>query len=185
MSGSNLAGRYAKALFELAEKNKSLDKVEGDLQQLMKAVEGSLVLRGAILSPVISKSNLSGVMAEILKRLAANSLTINFIGVLVQNGRIKHLAEVASAYLGLMMQSRGEEEAYVTTASSLDAKQIVDIENTLGKAMGHKIKAVMAVNDEILGGIIVRIGSKMLDASLSGQLEALALLNKKAIANLN
>ena len=185
MSGSNLAGRYAKALFELAEKNKSLDKVEGDLTQLMKTVENSAELSAAITNPVISKHDLSGVMLQILKKLDAANLTINFIGVLVQNGRIRHLAEVASAYFGLMMQSRGEENAYVITASGLQANQVADIEKTLGAALGNKIKAVVSVNDEILGGIIVRIGSKMLDASLVGQLKTLALLNKKAIANLN
>ncbi len=185
MSYAGLAGRYAKALFELAEKNNSLDKVESDLTQLIKAVEGSSELSKTILNPVISKSNLSGVITEILKKLAATDLTVKFIGTLVQNGRIIHLAEIVDAYFGLMMQSRGEEKAYITTASTLNPEQVKEIENTLGKALGNKIKAVVAVNEEILGGIVVRIGSKMLDASLSGQLEKLAMLNKKAIADLN
>lgn len=185
MSGLALAGRYAKALFELAQKSNSLDKVEDDLNQLIKVVDISPELALALNNPVISKSNIEGALFEVLKKLGANKLTVNFINVLVQNGRTKSLAQVVQSYSNLMMQSRGEENAYVTTATTLSSKQIADIEKTLGSALGSKVKAVMAVNDGILGGIIVRIGSKMLDASLSGQLDKLAVLNKKAIANLN
>ena len=185
MSSANLAGRYAKALFELSSNKKLLDKVESDLENLVAAIEGSEPLQTAILNPVISKSDLSKVMAALLQKLSVTDLTANFIKVLVQNGRVKYIQSVAAAYFELMMQSRGEEKAYVTTASSLQAKQIKDIEKSLGGALGRKIKAVVKVEEEILGGIIVRVGSKMLDASLSGQLKTLAAMNKKAIANLN
>ena len=185
MSGTAIAGRYAKALFELAQNSKSLDVIEGDFAGLMSAIEASPELRGALNNPVISKENIETVLQQILKKIGANKLTVNFINILVQNGRVKLLEEAISAYHVLMMQSRGEENAYVTTASELNSKQVAEIEKALGAAVGSKIKAVVTVNNEIIGGIIVRIGSKMLDASISGQLEKLALVNKKAIANLN
>jgi len=185
MSGLALAGRYAKALFELATKNKCLDAVEADLARLMKVVGDSSELSGVLSNPVISKSNVEAVLLEVLKKSGANKLTINFVNVLVQNGRIRHLAEVAEVYKSLMMNSRGEQSAYITAASALSANQVSDIEKALGSSFGKKIKAVVAVNDEILGGVIVRIGSKMLDASVASQLNKLAILNKKAIANLH
>lgn len=185
MSGLALAGRYAKALFELATKDKSSEKVEADLLQLIKAVSESPALAATLKNPSISKNSLSKVMSELLKKLNANGLSITFIMIVTQNGRIKYLTEIVDAYSNLMMKSRGEEYAYVTTATKLQEKQVKEVEKTLGAALGNKIKAVVAVNDEILGGIIVRIGSKMLDASLSGQLGKLSVINRKAIANLN
>lgn len=185
MSGSSLEGRYAKALFELASKNKTSEKIEADLTQLLKAISESEALAQAIKNPAISKSSMLKVILEILKKQVADKLTVDFVGVLVQNGRVVNIAEVVNSYSALMMQSRGEEKAYVTTATKLENGQIEELEKTLGKALGNKIKAEVVVDDAIIGGIIVRIGSKMLDASISGQLEKLAMLNKKAIADLN
>lgn len=185
MSGSSLEGRYAKALFELAEKKKTSDKVEADLVQLLKAIADSSALDQAIKNPAISKTSLLKVVAEILKKQGADKLTSDFVGVLVQNGRVRSVGQVVNAYSSLMREARGEEKAYVTTASSLDKKQVEELEKTLGKALSNRIKAEVSVNESIIGGMIVRIGSKMLDASISGQLEKLAILNKKAIAELN
>lgn len=185
MSGSNLAGRYAKALFELADKNSASEKVEGDLVRLIETLSSSPALKHTLKNPAVSKRSLEGVMGEILKKLGAHKLTLSFLLVVVRNGRVKSLEEIAFAYTNLMMQSRGEEVAYVTTASALQPAQITEVEKTIGQAFGSKIKAVLAVNDEILGGIIVRVGSKMLDASVSGKLDAFASLSKKNVANLN
>ncbi len=185
MSGLALAGRYAKALFELATKNKSNAQVATDLQQLAGAVAALPQLKAALLNPVISKNTIGQILAQILEKLKANKLTINFVSVLVQNGRIKNLVEIAAAYESLMMQTRGEENAYITTAAKLDTVQISEIEKALSSALGNKIKAIVAVNEEILGGIIVRIGSKMLDSSLSGKLNKLAVQGRQAMAGLD
>jgi F-type H+-transporting ATPase subunit delta len=84
-----------------------------------------------------------------------------------------------------MMQSRGEHAAYITVASALSDGQIADIEVALAAASGKKIKAIVSVDDEILGGIVVRIGSKMLDASVAYQIDKFAELSRKAVMNLN
>lgn len=185
MSGSDLAGRYAKALFELAEKNSLSDKVEGDLKHLLETISANESLQHTLHNPSVSKHSIAGIMEEILKKLGVTSLTNNFILVVVRNGRVKSLKDIIDSYKAIMMHSRGEEIAHITTASALQPKQVSDIEQTIGKALGSKIKAVTAVNDEILGGIIVRIGSKMLDASVLGQIEAFAAMSKKSVANLN
>jgi len=185
MSGLALAGRYAKALFELAAKDSSSDKVEADLLQLMNTVNDSPNLKAALKNPSLSKKSMSKLMSDLLKKLGASSLATTFIMVVVQNGRIKYLSEIVSAYSTLMMKGRGEELAYVTTATPLKTAQIQEVEKAIGTALGSRIKAVVSVNDEVLGGIIVRIGSKMLDASISGQLGKLSVINRKAIANLN
>lgn len=185
MSGLALAGRYAKALFELAAKDNSFDNVEKDLAQLVKAVAENNDLATVLKNPSISKTQVMNLLSLLLKKMGAGKLSENFVRVVVSNGRAKYLAEIVSAYSVLTMQRRGEEFAYVTTATKLGEKQVGEIEKTIGSSLGKKIKAVVAVNDEILGGIIVRIGSKMLDASLSGQLVKLSNINRKAIANLN
>ena len=185
MSGIALSGRYAKALFELAKADNSSDKVEADLLQLIKVVDNSKELTALLKNPAVSRASVSKVMAEVLKKLGASDLSVKFILMTTQNGRVKYLTEIVKAFSALMMKSRGEEYAYVTTAEKLKDSQIKEVEKALGSALGSKIKAVASVNDEILGGVIVRIGSKMLDASLSGQLSKLSVINRKAIANLN
>jgi F-type H+-transporting ATPase subunit delta len=185
MSVLALAGRYAKALFELAAQDGSSEKVEADLLQLMKIINESPALGNILKNPAISKGSLAKVLSELLRRMGASGFSTRFVMILIQNGRVKYLAEVTAEFSGLMMKKRGEENAYITTASTLKDSQVHEVEQALGKVLGSKIKAVIAVNDEILGGIIVRIGSKMLDASVSGQLERLSILNRKAIANLN
>jgi F-type H+-transporting ATPase subunit delta len=185
MSGLAIASRYAKALFELAKNNNRLDVIEADLAQLMQTISGSKDLREVLSNPVVSKNNIMAVVTSILNKSGANELTVNFLSILVKNGRIKNVAEVVEFYNGLMMQGRGEEIANITSAYPLGKNQVADIETSLGVSFGKKIKAVVNLDQEILGGVIVRVGSKMLDASIVCQLNKLAMLNKEAVANLN
>lgn len=185
MVGSILAGRYAKALFELAEQKGASEKVEEDLARVLAVLKSSTSLCGVIKNPAVSKNKLVSIMQGICIKLSTDKLTGDFIGVVARNGRIRIFTKVIEEYFDLMMRKRGEERAYVTAAKNLSADQVAQIEEALGRSLGRNIKAEISVNEKILGGIVVRVGSSMLDASLAGQLEKLAILSKRAVAILD
>lgn len=183
MSNSILSKRYAKAVFELALESKSVDKLQKDFVALQDLLEESQNLREAVQNPVISKSEQHNAMQFILKKIGVNALTEKFIKVLINNGRLKILADVASSYFALVKEHNGEVTANITSAKPLLKKQITDIEKSLSKSLGKTVTAEEKVDETILGGIIVKVGSKMIDASVSGGLEKLKIITKEAIAS--
>ncbi len=185
MSIAQLANRYAKALFDLAEKSGKTNNVESDLGSILNTAQSSSLLLSFVKNPTFSKSTKESVMVAISKRTNADKLTVNFIRLLARNGRLDKLPEIINSYISLMMNSRGEEFAHITTASPLKDFELRNIEESLSKSIKKKVIAQVSVNDSILGGVVVRMGSVMLDASLSGKLEKLTVLSKKAVANLN
>jgi F-type H+-transporting ATPase subunit delta len=185
MSNSVLSSRYAKAIFDLAIDSKSADKVERDFVSLKDLLKESVNLREAVQNPVISKFEQRSAMDFILKKVGVTELTGRFMSVLIDNGRLKILAEVADSYFEMAKEHRGEITANVTSAVPLTKQQITNIEELLGKSLGKIVKVTGVVDESILGGIIVRVGSKMLDASVQGGLEKLKTMTKQAIANAN
>jgi len=183
MSDSTVAERYAKAVFELAADKKLLEKVMSDLIELTKLIDGSEVLQAAINNPVLSKYSLQKAFVDILKKMKTQAVTEQFIQVLIENGRASLLSSVVSEYENLLKESKGELTAYITTAAPLTKKRIGEIEKAISKTMGKTINVVSVVDESILGGMVVKIGSKMLDASVLGGLQKLELITKNAIAN--
>ena len=183
MSNSILSRRYAKAVFELAIDSKSVDKIKKDFEALQDLLKESQNLREAVQNPVISKLEQHNAMQFILKKIGVNELTERFIKVLIENGRLGTLTYVASSYFELVKEHKGEVTANITSAKPLLKKQITEIEKSLGKSLGKKVKAEEEVDESILGGVIVKVGSKMVDASVSGGLEKLKVITKEAIAS--
>ncbi|MDA0781341.1 MAG: F0F1 ATP synthase subunit delta [Rickettsiales bacterium] len=182
MSNSILSKRYAKAVFELALESKSVDKVQKDFVSLQELLKESQNLREAVQNPVISKSEQHNAMLFILKKIGVNDITEKFIKVLIDNGRLKILYDVASSYFEMVKEHNGEVTANIISAKPLLKKQITDIEKSLSKTLNKTVTAQEQVDEAILGGIIVRVGSKMIDASVSGGLEKLKVITKQAIA---
>lgn len=183
MSNSVLSKRYAKAVFELAIDSKSIDKIEKDFIALQDLLQESQNLREAVQNPVISKAEQHSAMEFILRKVGVNELTEKFIKVLIENGRLRILADVATSYFEKVKEHKGEITASVTSAKPLLKKQITEIESSLGKTLGKKVKVEEQVDEAILGGIIIKVGSKMLDASVLGGLEQLKVITKEAIAS--
>ncbi|CCQ72365.1 F0F1 ATP synthase subunit delta [Magnetospira sp. QH-2] len=175
---TGLAGRYATALFELAEEGSVLDSVAENLAQLQAMFDESAELRRIIQSPVISRAEQSAVMAALVEKAEMAELTRNFVGLVAQKRRLAALPRIIRAYQALLAAKRGETTAQVVAAKSLTAKQTESLTATLKKGMGKDVSVDVTVNPDLLGGMIVKVGSRMIDSSLRTKLEQLRLTMK-------
>ena len=172
---SGLAGRYASALFDLAEADKLLDAVTGDLDSLNAMIGESEDLRRLLGSPVISRDDQRKSIAAIAEKAEFNDLTCNFIGVVVNNRRLFMLPNIISAFREILSQHRGEATAEVVSASELSDKQMKALGDSLKEAIGSKVTIDASVDPGLLGGLVVKVGSRMVDSSLRTKLQQLRL----------
>lgn len=175
---TGLSGRYATALFELAENDKKLDDVAGDLQQLRAMIDESADLARVIKSPVMSREDQVKAMTAIADAAQFSTLTKNFIGVIAENRRLFALIDMIKAFLAQLATSRGEATAEVVSAKALSDAQVAAVEDALKKAIGTKVQIEQRVDESLLGGLVVRVGSRMIDSSLKTQLQKMRLAMK-------
>lgn len=172
---SRLAGRYASALFELANASKQIDAVTSDLNSFNVMINGSEDLRKFLYSPVISSIEQGKALSVIVEKAKFIDLTSNFIAVVANNRRLFVLPSIILAFRTILSQHRGEVTAEVITASELSKKQLTTLGASLRKAIGSKITISASVDHELLGGLVVKIGSRMVDSSLRTKLQQLRL----------
>ncbi|MDG2187533.1 MAG: F0F1 ATP synthase subunit delta [Hyphomicrobiales bacterium] len=172
--------RYAKAIFELANENEILDQVSNDLFTLEKAIIDSKDLRRLISSPTFSSDEQMQVMEQILNKQKATDIIKNFINVLIKNRRINILVSIIGGFNLLILSNSGEVRAEVTSAQDLSMEQLDGIKSNLKKLTEKEIKLETKLDPEIMGGIIVKIGSQMIDTSVSTKLNNLKILMKGA-----
>ena len=170
---SEVGKRYANALIELAESAKTLDKVEQDLKALKAMVEDSADLAGAIRSPLIDQGAMGRVVEAISEKAGFQTVTKNFLGVLVKNRRLFALGEIIGAFTQALAARRGELTVNVQVAQDLTAAQKKDLQAALSKAIGAEVTVRATVEPSILGGMIVTVGSRMIDDSVRRKLERL------------
>lgn len=175
---SELAARYSKALFELADENKALDEVAGDLQALKQLLAESDDLRRLVRSPVISRAEQGRAMTALLERAGASDLTRRFIGLVAANRRLFALPGMIEGYLAELARRRGETTARVTAARPLSDEQVAAITDTLRRSGGKNVTVDVTVDPALIGGLIVRFGSRMVDASVRTKLDKLQLAMK-------
>ena len=178
IGATGLAGRYATALFDLASAEKLLDQVASDLESLARMIEASDDLTRLIRSPAISRGDQGRAMAAVLEKAGMCELTRNFVGTVAQNRRLFALKAMIAAYQGLLALKRGESTAEVVTAAPLNDTQMEDISKSLKKAIGSVVAIDAKVDESVLGGLIVKIGSRMVDASLRTKLQQLRFAMK-------
>ncbi len=178
IGATGLSGRYATALFELADEEKQLDAVAGDLASIGAMIGDSADLRRLIRSPVISRDNQLTAMDAILEAAEVSQLTRNFIGVVTRNRRLFSLPGMIKGYQALLAASRGEATAEVVTATELTDAQLGALENSIKQAMGTKVAIDAKVDASLLGGLVVKVGSRMVDTSLKTKLSQLRLAMK-------
>ena len=171
---ASLAGRYASALFDLAKERDLTGAVEGDLVNLSQAIRESDDLAGLIRNPQISREAAGKAMGAVAGLLGLGDLTRNFLGVLAQNRRLAKLPEIARAFAAIAAAERGEMTAQVTTAHPLDDGQRRELAAKLKAREGREVKIEANVDPEILGGLVVTIGSRRIDGSLRTRLNSLA-----------
>ncbi|MBG52377.1 MAG: F0F1 ATP synthase subunit delta [Rhodobiaceae bacterium] len=177
---AGVAGRYATALFELAEQAGALEPVAADLESLTALIAQSDDLRRLVKSPVFTAEEQARAMDALLVKAGAQKLTQNFVGVVVRNRRLFALSDIARAYGQLLAKSRGEMTAEVTSAHVLVDAQIDELKQALKAAMGRDVKIQTNVDKELLGGLVVKVGSRMVDSSLRTKLNNLKFAMKEA-----
>ncbi len=173
-----LAGRYANALFELAQDQKSVDAVSADLASLRRALENSPDLTRLVRSPVFSAEDHAKALKAILEKMGANVLTTKFVLLLAEKRRLFVLTQIMAAYEHLVAKSRGETEAEVTAARHLNDDEIAELKSALKSKLGKEPRLHARIDPTLLGGLIIKVGSRMIDSSLRTKLEGLAAAMK-------
>jgi F-type H+-transporting ATPase subunit delta len=175
---SGVAGRYASALFDLADNAHALDQVAQDLATLRKLVAESSDLARLIASPVIGRAAQGKGLLAVLDAIGVQGLTRNFVGTVAANGRARDLPAMASAFLAELARRRGETTATVTSALPLTEAQLQQLTDTLRGVLGGKVSVDAHVDPDILGGLVVKVGSRLFDSSIRSKLQRLQLAMK-------
>ncbi|NYI22054.1 F-type H+-transporting ATPase subunit delta [Sphingobium francense] len=171
---ASLSGRYAVALFDLARDGKTLDTVAASLAALKAALAESADFKGLVNSPVLSRDTAGKTIAAVASAMGLDPLTTNFLGVLAQNRRLSQLPAIIRAYETLLSNHKGEVRAEVTSAHPLDAGQVSALQQGLRARVGRDVALDARVDPAILGGLVVKIGSQMIDSSIRTRLNSLA-----------
>ena len=175
---ASLAGRYASALFDLARDQRQIDAVSRSLDSLAAALGESADLRLMVASPLVDRDDAGKAFAGLASAMKLDPITTNFLGVLARNGRKGQLSDVIRLFGRLAAEHRGETSAEVISAHALSDSQIAELKAKLKTRAGRDVTIEARTDPNILGGVIVKLGSEMIDASLKTKLNRLALAMK-------
>lgn len=171
---ASLAGRYAVALFDLASEAGNVSSVEADLEKLDSALGESTDLAALIKNPEVSRADLGKAVSALAGLLGLDKLTGNFLGVLAQNRRLAELPAMIGAFRAIAAAQRGEVTAEVASAHPLSEDQVSSLQEKLKAREGRNVKIRTSVDPDLLGGLVVTIGSKRIDSSIRTRLNSLA-----------
>ena len=171
---ASLAGRYATALFELARDEKQLEAVGASLSTVRDALRDSDAFRALTTSPLISRDQAVKATGKTAEAMRLDPITSNFLGVLAQNRRLAQLPQVIRAFNQLAAAHRGETTAEVVSAHPLSDDQVSALKKNLRTRIGRDVAVDLNVDPAILGGLVVKIGSQMIDGSIRTKLNTLA-----------
>jgi F-type H+-transporting ATPase subunit delta len=178
---SGMAGRYATALFELALENKAVDAVKKDLEAFDAMVAGSTDLNRLVRSPVFGADEQLKALSAILAKAGIKGLAANFLRVITANRRLFAAREMIRGYRALVARHKGEVSAQITVAEKLTEKNLSALKSALKSVTGGKdIDMDVKVDPAIIGGLIVKVGSRMVDSSLRTKLNAIKFAMKEA-----
>jgi F-type H+-transporting ATPase subunit delta len=171
---ASLAGRYASALFDLARDQRQIESVGKSLDALGQALLDSKDFNELVTSPLVSREEAGKAFAALAPHLGLDPVTTNFLGVLARNGRKGQLRNVIRAFRRLAAEHRGEATAEVVTARPLNDGQLAQLRQQLRGRAGRDVNIDTSVDPNILGGIVVKLGSQQIDASIRTKLNRLA-----------
>jgi len=178
---SSMAGRYANALFELARDEKKLDTVKADLETFDSLIAGSKDLERLVRSPVYGVDDQLKALTAILDKAGIGGLAANFLKVIVTNRRLFAVREIIRGFKALVARYRGEVTAQVTVAEPLNDKSMDALKDAVKAVTGGKdIDFDVKVDPAIIGGLIVKVGSRMVDSSLRTKLNSIKFAMKEA-----
>lgn len=178
-SVSGVAGRYATALFELALEGKALDRVAADLDTFNQALDASPDLLRLVKSPVFSAEEQGRALAAVLDKIGIGGLTKNFLLLAARNRRLFAVPDMIGAFRAMLARHRGETSATVTAAAKLTEAQITALKQALKAALGKEVMLEERVDASLLGGLVVKVGSRMIDSSLRTRLNSLRVAMKE------
>ncbi len=179
-SGDLIADRYASALYDLAADSKSVDLVLVDLTLLQTMLNDHKDLHLVIKSPLIVSTDKLEILEKLLLNIKANKLTLTFLKVLEQNKRFSNLYSIISQFININAYNRGDVLADITSAEELNDEQRKNIKEQLKSTLGKKLSLNFIVDKKIIGGLVVKVGSKMIDTSLANKINKLKIAMKGA-----
>ncbi|MFI5015912.1 MAG: F0F1 ATP synthase subunit delta [Hyphomicrobiales bacterium] len=172
-SMSGVAGRYAAALFELAGESRKTDEVSADLARFAELIEGSDDLKRLVRSPVFTAQQQQAAVGAILDKAGIGGITGNFIRLVAQKRRLFVILSMIRAYEALLAEKKGIVPAEVTVAEAMPDPVLADLKSALAKTAGKDVSLAVKINPDIIGGMVVKLGHRMIDASLKTKLNAL------------
>jgi len=172
-TATGLAQRYATALLDLAREEKKLDAVAADLRGLVALLGESRELRRLVESPVISREEQGRAILAVADKAGTEPLTAKFLGLLASRRRLFALPGIARAYAAMLAEERGEVAAEVVSAVPLGEAELDSLKNAIAGHVGQSVNVETRVDPALLGGVVVRVGSRMLDASIRTKLQHL------------
>jgi F-type H+-transporting ATPase subunit delta len=175
---SGLAERYAAALFELADERRMLDEVASDLRQLRAMLAASPDLARLVRSPILTRGEQGKGIAALVERAGFTPLVRDFLAVVAKNRRLFAVPAMIDAYLAELAERRGEVTAEVTAALALSESQSALLSEQLRRSVGRRVSLEVKVDAGLIGGLIVKLGSRMIDGSIKSKLQRLQLAMK-------
>ena len=179
-SGDLISDRYAFALYELSSEKKIVEHVLENLQSIKKLIETNKELNFLIKSPLISSNDKLEVLLKLTSSMDLNKLSITFLKVISNNKRFSSLPSIISQLININANKRGDVMADITSAEDLNEEQRIDIKNQLKDILGNKLSLNYKVDKKIIGGLIIKVGSKMIDTSLANKINKLKIAMKGA-----
>ena len=171
---TGLAGRYAGALYALADDTGNVKEIVADLTDLAKLVGENDDIKMLISSPALSRGEQQAAIMAITEKAGAHALTVKFLGTLAENGRLYALPKIISVFLDEHARRQGQISAEVVSAVKLDASRKASVEKAVASLAGSdKLSLSMRVDPSLIGGLVVRIGSRMIDTSIKTKLSRL------------
>ena len=180
LAGFGVADRYALALFELAEETNTVDAVKGDLEGFAALMDESGDLTRLVRSPVFSADEQLHALSAVLRRAGIGGLAAKFLKLVAANRRLFAVRDMVRAYRELVARHKGEATAQVTVAERLKDEHLNALRSTLKAVSGKDIDLDIKVDPAIIGGLVVKLGSRMVDASLRTKLNAIKHAMKEA-----
>ena len=179
-SGDLISDRYASALYDLAAEKKLVDVVLDDLLFIQSMIKNNKDLKLVIKSPLIKSNDKLEILQNILKSKNPNELSLTFLKVLSKNKRFQKTVDIISQFKNINAQKRGDVLADITSAEKLSNEQQDNIKEQLRTILGDKLSLSYKVDEQIIGGLIIKVGSKMIDTSLSNKINKLKIAMKGA-----
>jgi F-type H+-transporting ATPase subunit delta len=176
---ASVPGRYASALYDLATEQNQVKPVEQAMIALQALLDQSSDLRRLVFSPVFSAAEQSKAMEAVLAKAGIGGLTTNFVQLIAKNRRLFALPGMIKAYRTLASRGRGETEAEVTSAVALNDAQMQQLKEMLKASVGKDVTVTSRIDPGLLGGLVVKVGSRMIDSSLRTKLNSLKTAMKE------